>query len=98
MMWNMGSLVLGILAWCIAFAALKSKRKQLSYGCSVTSFSLCAIALMFQFLEIGRRAGMDDYAAIDDTIEGIIFAAGVLTIVTIVMNVTAMIQKNDELY
>ena len=96
MTWNVASFVLGIIAWCIGFAAIKSKKKSIAYGCSVTSFSLCAVSLFLQFLEIGNRVNTGDYAGIEDTIGAVIFAAGVLTAVTIVLNVVAFVRSNDK--
>ena len=96
MTWNVVSLVFGISAWCIGFAAIKSKKKSSAYSCSVTSFSLCAVSLFLQFLEIGNRVNAGDYAGIEDTIGAVIFAAGVLTAVTIVLNVVTFVRRNDK--
>ncbi len=96
MTWNIASFVLGIIAWGIAFGAIKSKKKPSAYGCSVTSFSLCAVSLFFQFLEIGQRVNNRDYAGIEDTIGAVIFAAGVLVGVTIVLNVVALVGRHNK--
>lgn len=93
MTWNVFSLVLGIIAWCFAFVAIKGKKKHAAYGCSVVSFSLCVISLFFQFLEIGCRANNGDYAGIEDTIGAVIVAAGVLAGATIILNVVAIIRN-----
>ena len=90
MTWNIISLILGLIAWCIAFAAIKSKKKSIAYGCSVTSFSLCVMSLFFQFLEIAGRVNNGDYTGIEDTIGAVIFAAGVLSVITIGLNVAAI--------
>ena len=96
MSWNIESFIFGVIAWCIAFAAIKSKNKSIASGCMVTSFSLCVLSLFFQFLEIGRRVNNGDYAGIEDTIGAVIFAAGVLSVVTIVLNVAAFVGRQKE--
>lgn len=93
MIWNISSFVLGIIAWCFAFGAIRSKKNHVSYGCSVASFSLCSISLFFQFVEIGKLVEIRDFAAIEDTIGAVTFAAGVLVGVTIILNVIAIIRK-----
>ncbi len=85
------SLTLGLLAWGFGTAAIKSKKDPYSY--SVISFSLCAVSLCFQFIQFENLLEIRDFAAIDDTIEGVIFGAGVLIGITIVLNVIAILRK-----
>ncbi len=89
MILNICSIVFGIGAWCFAFAAIRSKKKGKSYGYSVISFSLCILSLVFQFVEIGNRVTLRDFAGIEDTIGIIAVAAGVLAGGTIGLNVIA---------
>ena len=63
---------------------------------SVGSFSLCAVSLVLQILEIENRFVQRDFAAIEDTIGAVIFAAVALVAVTMVLNVIAVIQKRSE--
>ena len=88
-MYNLASLALGLAAWVLAAAALFRKSPWLPYG----SFTCCAAALTTQFLEIRRRCLLGDFSAIDDTIEGILFAALSLTIVTLLLNAVALMRK-----
>lgn len=96
MSWNVFSLVLGLIAWGIAFCAIRSKKKQVAYGYSVTSFSLCTGAIFLQFLEISHRVNNGDYAGIEDTIGAVVFAAGILAGVTIVLNVVALLGSHNK--
>ena len=85
------SLTLGVLAWGFGVAAIKSKQSPYRY--SVISFSLCAVSLFFQFVQFGNLFEIRDFAAIEDTIGAVIFAAGVLVVVTIILNVIAIIRN-----
>ena len=89
---NVGSLILGIVAWLFGSMAIASKKKKRVHSYSVGSFSVCAISLVSQILEIENRFMQRDYAAIDDTIGGVIFASIVLVVVTIVLNIVAIVK------
>ena len=93
MTWNVFSLVLGIIAWSLGFCVIKKRHK--AHGFSVLSFSLCVVSLFFQFLEIGNRVKVRDFTGIEDTIGAVILAAGVLSGITIVLNVVMLFQKNN---
>lgn len=87
---NLGSIVLGLVAWVLACFAIKSKRAVAAYRLSVCSFSICAVSLLLQFLEISHRADLWDFSAIADTIRSIVFAACVLIAVTVFLNAVAV--------
>lgn len=87
---NIGSILIGLGAWALAFLALSAKRTSTSRRFSVTSLSCCAISLIFQFCEIANRANHGDYAAIEDTIRAIIIAAIILVTVTAILNFAAL--------
>lgn len=93
---NIGSFTLGLIAWGLAFTAIKSKKEKYAHVFSVGSFSLCAVSLVLQILEIENRFVQRDFAAIEDTIGAVIFAAVALVAVTMVLNVIAVIQKRGE--
>lgn len=95
MLLNIGSILIGLGAWTLAFLALSAKRTITSRRFFVTSFSCCAISLIFQFCEIANRANRGDYAAIEDTIRAIIIAAIILVTVTAILNVAAL-KKTKE--
>lgn len=92
-LFNLISIVLGITAWVLGSFSASAKDIRKSHGLSVASFSACGISLVSQFLEIGRRAALYDYTAIEDTIRGVIIAAAVLVAVTIGLNVMAFMRR-----
>lgn len=92
MLFNIASLILGIGAWIFAFLAIVSPKAVTSYRNTVLSFSSCVLALVFQLLEIHRRVSIGDYSAIEDTIEAIVTAAVVLSVVTVVLNMVAWVK------
>ena len=94
-MFNLLSVVLGIMAWVLGSFSASAKEVRKSHGLSVASFSACAVSLVSQFFEIGRRAALNDYTAIEDTIRGVIIAAVVLVAVTIGLNVMAFMRRDE---
>lgn len=92
MVYNLGSIILGLGAWFFGFLAIKRKTAKFSYTFSICSFGMCVISLLFQLLEVENRVQMHDFAAIDDTIHAVIMAAVVLTIVTFVLNFLAWMR------
>ena len=50
-----GSLILGVAAWLLAFAGIISKK--MPYLFSAGSFALCALSLLLQLLEIKYLVG-----------------------------------------
>ncbi len=94
-LFNLLSIVLGITAWILGSFSASAKDSKKSHGLSVASFSACGISLVSQFLEIGRRAALYDYTAIEDTIRGVIIAAVVLVAVTIGLNVMAFMRREE---
>ena len=92
-MFNFISIIAGIAAWVLGCLAVASKTSRAAHGLSVASFTSCVGALISQFLEIGRRATLYDYTAIEDTIRGVIIAAVVLTVVTVALNMMAFVKN-----
>ena len=92
MLFNIASLVLGICAWVLALLAIMTSKAVTAHRNTVLSFSSCVLALVFQLLEIHRRVSIGDYSAIEDTIEAIVSAAVVLSVVTVVLNVVALVK------
>ncbi len=92
MLFNIASLILGIGAWIFAFLAIVSPKAVTSYRNTALSFSTCAFALVFQLFEINRRVSIGDYSAIEDTIKAVVIAAVVLGVVTVVLNMVALVK------
>lgn len=92
--YNIGSIILGIIAWASAGIAIaKSKRAQ---TLSAVSFVACIISLFLQFLEVSNRVNLGDYAAIEDTIRAVILAATLLIVVTIILNSVALLKNKPK--
>lgn len=92
--YNIGSIILGIIAWASAGIAIaKSKRAQ---TLSAVSFVACIISLFLQFLEVSNRVSLGDYAAIEDTIRAVILAATLLIVVTIILNSVALLKNKSK--
>ena len=87
---NVSSLLLGLAAWGFGIAALRRSR------ISLTSFALCLLALVFQFLELTHRAQTGDVVAILDTVSAVTMAAAVLSAGTMVLNTLAYLRSKQE--
>lgn len=95
-MLNIGSLVLGVCAWVFAGLAIWAPKACSSHRNTLVSFSLCAAALVLQLVEINRRVFLDDYAAIADTIGGILTASVVFASVTVIVNLVAVAKAKGK--
>ena len=93
-MLNIISLVLGIGAWGVAVVAIL--KPTVSHKSTILSFSLCALSLVAQLFEISRRVNLGDYAAIEDTIRAIIIASIVLVVITIILNIVALVKSKKN--
>ena len=91
MFYNIGSITLGLAAWIIAFVAICTGNRKST--CQVSSFICCCTSLLLQFYEIRRLMRMDDWIAVDDTINAICLAAGVLISVTVTLNLICEWRK-----
>jgi len=96
---NLGSLVLGLIAWILPVVNL------LRYGkhdhrnwttLSITSISACAISLCFQIFEINHRVKVEDWSALMDTMNAVAFVSATLLVVTIILNVITLIVYRDR--
>lgn len=81
---NISSLLLGLAAWGLGLNAIRREKISLS------SFSCCGLAMLFQFYELRHRAQIGDVYAIVDTIGGICLAATVLLAGTVFLNLRAL--------
>lgn len=95
-MLNIGSFLLGICAWLFAGLAISSPKAVASYRNTSISFGLCVISLALQMFEINRRVLLGDYTAIEDTIQAVLAAAVVLILVTIALNLLALLKVKKK--
>ena len=91
---NLLSIGLGLLAWALPVAALciKKHREGLTRG----SLVCVMLSLFFQIQEVVRRAGLEDWAAIEDTINGAAFCAAGLIAVALVLNLAVWMKKFEN--
>ena len=88
---NLISIGLGLLACALPILYFVLKRHRELFCCG--SLVACALSLYFQLREIMRWADLKDFAAIDDTINGICFCATMLLLVTLVLNAIILFKE-----
>ena len=93
-MLNIISLTLGIGAWVAAAIAIA--KTTYSHKNTIVSFALCAVSLVAELFEISRRVNLGDYAAIEDTIRAVIIASIVLVVLTIILNIVALVKSKKN--
>ena len=85
--YNTASFVLGLGAWGLGIAAFSGiKLRWATSG----SLGLCACALLFQIFEVEHRVSIRDFSAIEDTIGAVMVCAGILVVVTLLLNGIAL--------
>ncbi|MCK1993726.1 hypothetical protein GW626_09370 [Peribacillus muralis] len=97
---NLGSLVLGLLAWILPVVNLmRYKNHEINnwVALSFMSISACAISLCFQILYNYHLVRIEDWNAIMDTMYAVAFAATVLLIVTIILNAITLFLYHDRI-
>ncbi|MGM0867370.1 MAG: hypothetical protein ACQEWF_22125 [Bacillota bacterium] len=96
---NLGSLVLGLIAWILPIVNLTrgNKQKNKSWiAISITSLSACGISICFQVLYIYHKVTVEDWGALMDTMYAVAFASLAILIVTIVLNATTLNVYRDR--
>ncbi len=86
---NVGSLVLGLIAWIIPVINLTRDKKQVNQNwviLSIISISACAISLCFQIIYTYHKVTVEDWGALMDTMYAVAFVSVVLLVVTIILN------------
>lgn len=94
---NLGSLLLGLIAWSLPVAALSWAAVRTDGGrtrlFSAISLGSCAAALLLRVLYIGHLVMTADWTALLDTYQAVIFASVVLVLVTTVLNALLLYRK-----
>ncbi|KWW21229.1 hypothetical protein AS888_16635 [Peribacillus simplex] len=96
---NLGSLVLGLLAWILPIVNLlrfKSKEGNSWVTLSLISISACATSLCFQIIYHYHLVRIEDWGALMDTMYAVAFTATVLLIVTTILNVITLVLYRDR--
>lgn len=90
---NMGSLVLGLMAWILPAITLVWRDKVNSRRFAVfpvASLSACAISLCMQIFYTDYLVKTEDWSALMDTSSAVAFVSAVLLAVTILLNAVAL--------
>jgi len=92
---NVGSLLLGLIAWILPIINLakynKAKHKNW-VALLFASMSGCAISVLFQIVYQKHLVNVEDWSAVMDTIGGVLFVSTVLVAVTITLNLIAIVK------
>lgn len=96
---NLGSLVLGLIAWILPVVNLMRYKKH-DYRSWVTlsimSIGACAISLCFQIFYNYHLVKIADWSALMDITDNVAFVAAVLLIVTIILNAITLLVYHDR--
>ncbi|WP_026675229.1 hypothetical protein [Alkalihalobacterium bogoriense] len=96
---NIGSLVLGLIAWILPVVVLMRKEKSGNNKLvvfSIWSFSCCGVALCFQMYYNYHLVIIEDWSALMDTMGGVAVAATVLLVVTIALNTMTLVVNRKK--
>jgi hypothetical protein len=96
---NLGSLVLGLIAWILPVVNLMrhGKRDHRAWiVLSIMSISACAISLCLQILYQYHLVKIADWSALMDTTGAVAFVSAILLVVTIVLNATTLVVYRDR--
>ena len=98
-MLNVGSLVLGLIAWILPVVNLMRDEKHNHKNwvvLSIMSISACAISLCFQIFNSYYLVKIEDWSALLDTMGAVEFVAAILLVITILLNAITLIVYRDR--
>ena len=91
---NLGSLVLGLIAWILPVVNLVQNNKADHRNWvvfSVVSLSACATSLCMQLFYSDHLVKIEDWSALMDTSHAVALVATLLLAVTIILNVITLV-------
>jgi len=91
---NLGSLVLGLIAWILPVVNLVQNNKADRRNWvvfSVVSLSACATSLCMQLFYSDHLVKIEDWSALMDTSHAVALVATLLLVVTIILNVVTLV-------
>ena len=94
---NLGSLVLGLIAWILPSINIARYEKRSKYWItlSIVSLSACSVSLFLQICSLYERVKAEDWAALMDTMSVIASVPAILLIGTIILNaITLYMYRN----
>lgn len=86
---NLGSLLLGLIAWALPVIGLMRRNKPgrgRRVVFSAVSFGACAVSLCMQLFYTDHLVKIEDWSALMDTSHATALAAATLLIVTVILN------------
>lgn len=97
---NIGSLLLGLIAWILPVINLmrNKKHEHKNWGVlSVISISACAISISFQIFYNYHLVKIEDWSALMDTTRAVVIATAVLLIFTFILNgLTFIVYRQNK--
>lgn len=95
---NLGSLVLGVVAWILPVIniARYNKRSSNWTTLSIASISACSVSLFLQICTFYERVKAEDWSALLDTANVIASVPGILLIGTILLNVCTLLMYREK--
>ena len=95
---NLGSLVLGLVAWILPILNLVKRNKNHKNWALylIVSTSACVISLFFQIAYHNYLVRIGDWAALMDTSGAVVLLTFILTVVTILLNTITVIVYNKR--
>ena len=95
---NLGSLVLGLVAWILPIVNLvKCNKNHKNWALYLMgSVSACIISLFFQILYNDYLVKIEDWTALMDTSGAVVWFSFILTVVTIVLNIMTVVVYNKK--
>ncbi len=92
---NAGALFLGLAAWGLGVTALR-QRKGRGPLYSAGSFAACSASLCLELYYQAHLAAIEDVSAFLDTADAVAMCAGVLLVVTLALNVLALMRHASK--
>jgi len=92
---NVGSLMFGLIAWILPIVRISFLKKRCDSNgevFSLLSFSACAISLCFQIFYTNHLVDISDWSALLDTMYAVSDAAGVLLVITVILNAIVLLR------
>lgn len=96
---NLGSLVLGLIAWILPVFNLSRRDKAGRRGraaLSAASFVACAAALCMQLFYADHLVRIEDWSALADTSHAAAWVSAVLLAVTVILNAVPLALNHGK--
>ncbi len=96
---NVGSLLLGLIAWALPVANLCREKKAGNHSwvvLTMVSFIACAVSIIFQVFYSLHLVNIEDWSALMDTQGAVAKISVLLLTVTIILNVMTLIVYRDK--